>query len=136
MSDSFSSELLREMEDALLQSQQDNEVSNTIIYTIICGLRNGSKVLWIPDENQLFYRNSHSSKTKLTQYSCRKNNCSVKVYVRPDGTAFKDDIEMHTHGSQYMDYKFMRCENKMKETAKAAPASISPYEIYMDVVVQ
>lgn len=136
MSDSFTSQLLREMENALSDSQSED--TSEVNYSIICGLRQGSQLLWIPDEQQLFYRNSYSIKTKLTTYTCRVKNCLAKVYVNPDGTAFKDETEVHnpSHGSQYTEFKLMYCDNQMKEKAKTAPASMTPYEIYMEVVVE
>lgn len=48
MSDSFTSELLREMENELKDVQ----------YEMIPGLRQGSLVLWVSEENQIYYRNS------------------------------------------------------------------------------
>lgn len=141
MSDSFCSELWREMEDALDEPEEAEEeygVVSNVQYEMVEGLRNGSKLLWATEEQQLFYKNSFSTKTQLTAYTCRIANCKARIFVRPDSTAFRDPTKRHIneHSSQYTDFKQMFCESKMKQRARTAPASMSPYEIYMEAVVE
>lgn len=91
MNDSFCSELHREMESALEEEEEIN--TNTILnlqYEIVEGLRTGSLLLWATHEQQLYYRNSFSTKTQQTAYTCRFPNCRARVFVRNDGTAFRD----------------------------------------------
>lgn len=137
MSDNFTAELLRELENSLSQSD-DEEVLRNVKYTIISGLRENSEVMWAYEQNQLYYQNSYSAKTQLTSYTCRVKECKARVFVRPNKTAFQDMSIPHlaSHGSQYQDYKFMYCDSRMKERAKSAPASMSPYEIYMEAVAE
>lgn len=141
MSDSFCSELLREMETALEDHREEegeeSEVTINLEYEIIEGLREGSSLLWTTQEQQLYYRNSYSKKTQLTAYTCRMADCRARVFVRADNTAFRSTIpHLSQHGSQYKDFKQMCCEKKMKERAKSAPASMSPYDIYMEAVAE
>lgn len=135
MSDNFTSELLRELENSLTQSE-DEDILTNVRYTLIPGLRENSELMWTYEQNQLYYKNSYSAKTQLTSYTCRVKGCKARVFVRPDESAFQDPSITHlsSHGSQYQDYKFMYCDNKMKQKAKLAPGSMSPYEIYMEVV--
>lgn len=68
MSDTFSSALMRELEDA---SNQLDEIAEEIgvievKYALITGLREGSELLWACDERQLYYKNSYSKKQKTT----------------------------------------------------------------------
>lgn len=73
----------------------------------------------------------------MYSYSCRIKDCTSRIHVNKDKSAFRDATDEHTlHGSQYSDFIKMYCENKMKERAKSAPASMTPYEIYMEVVVE
>lgn len=141
MSDSFTSELLREMENALSQSEDDEVDDDAVIdvnFILIPGLRIGSEIMWVVNEEQLYYRNSFSEKTKIAAYTCRVSGCTARIYVNADGTAFRETNKKHlnSHGSQYSDFKYMYCDNKMKEKALSAPASMLPYDIYMEVVVE
>lgn len=138
MSDLFTSELLKEMEGALTQSDDEETGLIDVKYEIIEGFRSTSGNLWAYEENQLYYKNSNSESKNLTAYTCRVPGCTARVYVRRDETAFRNAEKKHlvSHGSQYQDYKFMYCDNKMKERAKTAPASMTPYDIYMEVIVE
>lgn len=69
MSDTFSSELMRELNDASNQPDEEEveiEVEIEVKYTVIPGLRQGSEILWAYDERQLYYKNSYSRKRKTT----------------------------------------------------------------------
>lgn len=138
MSDSFSSELLRQMECAITPLIDEESDFIDVKYVIIAGFRVNSKLMWAYEEKQLYYENSYSQKTKLKAYTCRFKGCTARVFVREDQTAFKDTERRHlmSHGTQYQEYKFMYCDNKMKERAKKAPASMTPYDIYMEVIVE
>lgn len=137
MSDCFSSQLLRDLENSLTQSE-DEEISTNLNYRMIPGLRTNSELLWAYEQQQLYYKNAYSTKTQITSYTCRIKGCNARVFVKPDGSAFQDPLNTHliSHGSQYQEYKLMYCDNEMKERAKAAPGSMTPYEIYMEVVAE
>lgn len=139
MSDTFSSELLREMENDLSQSEDDavDETSVTNVdFTIVPGLRQGSEIMWVADEEHLYYKNSVSDKTKIAAYTCRVSSCTARVFVNPDGSAHRriDTRHIISHGSQFEDFKKMHADNKMKDKAISAPASMNPYDTYMEVV--
>lgn len=137
MDDSFCSGLLREIEnDSEESEEQESDVNTYLQYEIIEGLRRGSTLLWTTQEQQLYYRNSYSAKTQLTAYTCRFLGCTVRVFVGPDNTAYRQTFPIHTHRSQYMEYKQMCCEKEMKDRAKNAPSSMSPYDIFMEAVVE
>lgn len=138
MSDTFSSLLLKEIENVITSEDEEEEHLIEVIYQLIPGFRINSELMWAFEERQLYYENSYSNKTKLKAYTCRVKGCTARVFVREDGTAFRDTERKHlkSHGTQYQDYKFMYCDNMMKERAKTAPASMTPYDIYMEVVVE
>lgn len=137
MSDTFSKQLLRKMENAIITSENEETELIEIKYEIIEGLRVNSQLMWPYEENQLYYENSYSKK-KLKAYTCRVKGCPARVFVKDDLTAFRDRETNHlpSHGSQYQQYKLMYCDNKMKERASGAPASMLPYDIYMEVITE
>lgn len=61
MSDSFSSQLLREIEDELHKPEEDESDLIDVKYEIIPGLRDGSAVMWAYEQKQIYYRNSYSA---------------------------------------------------------------------------
>lgn len=141
MSDSFSTELLREMQDAFIEANDEDkddslDFENGVQYTIIIGLKSNSKVMWAYNEKNIYYKNSYSNKTKETAYTCKEPNCRVRVFLREDGTAYRDFSEEHEHSSHFEIFKQMYCENKLKEKARTAPASMTPNEIFKQVVVE
>lgn len=71
------------------------------------------------------------------RYTCRKENCTVRVHVKDDDSfAYKEIGDEHDHESQYEDFKTMYCDNLMKQKARTAPASMTPNAIYMEVVAE
>lgn len=138
MSDNFTDELLKEMENGITTSQDEEINMNHVKFEMIPGLRDNSQLMWAYEEQQLYYENSYSQKSKITAFTGRKSGCMARVFLKEDGTVFKSDKSIHlaSHGSQYPDYKLMNCQNKMKERAKCAPASMLPYDIYMEAVTE
>lgn len=145
MSDYLSAQLLREIENENSpENENDDELNDGVIdeaiievnYELVSGFRMNSQLMWAYDEMQLYYKYS-SSKNK-TAYTCRIEGCTARVFLREDKTAFKDTRCKHSnaHGTQYKEYKAMYCDNKMKQKAKSAPASMTPYDIYMEVVAE
>lgn len=59
--------------------------------------------------------------------------CTARLFVRDDHTAYRDRERKHlqSHGNQYQDYKLMYCDNRMKQRDISAPASMTPYDIYI-----
>lgn len=140
MSELLSAQLLREMNDEL--SENDDEPITIgeieVQYTLIPGLREGSNLVWAFEEEHLYYKNSFSRKTGLESCKCYKGRCRARLYIRPDGTAFKQSGICHAlnHGSMYTDFKFMHCFNAMKQQAVAAAPSTTTFQIYSEVVLQ
>lgn len=144
MSDKLSAKLLNEINDSICAT---NEAEGADLQTIgeievifewISGLREGSKLLWAYEEEHLYYVNSYSKKSKTTACTCIEPKCNARVYVRDDGTAYRQSSTQHllSHGSFYQKYKVSYCFNKMKERASSAPASTTPFEIYSDAVLE
>lgn len=65
-------------------------------------------------------------------------DCKSRIRVnRADSTAFRDLSDTHSsHESQYESFKYMYCDSMMKEKAKSSPASMTPYNIYVEVVAE
>lgn len=139
MSDTFSSELLREMESAI--SIDEDNIEHSYVVNVNFELINGFRIrkdsflIWDRDEQQLYYKNSLSKKRQAVGYTCRIKGCTARVFY--NGTTVireLDSVHLRSHGSQYHVYKQMWCENKMKERALTAPLSMDPSEIYLEAV--
>lgn len=140
MSDVLSEQLLREIEDELSNNEDEPIIVGEIEikYEMIYGLRKGSSLVWTPEEEYLYYKNSYSRKTRLESCKCYKPNCKARLYIRENGKAYrKSDIDHAVnHGSMYTDFKMMYCYNKMKQKAEKSPASITSFQIYQEVVLE
>lgn len=140
MSDSLSAQLLREMNDALTESEDENEDETIIIgkievkFTRIPGLRSGSSLIWAYEERNLYYRNSYSAVTRIEACKCYTPSCNARLYIREDGTAYRRLEHDRAHGSMYNEFKEKYCFNRLKEKAESMPASVTPFEIYQQVV--
>lgn len=132
--ETFSTQLLR---DGLSESGEEEEMDLiNVPYEMIRGFRKNSMLLWAFEEKQLYYWNSYSKERQIAGYTCRVKGCPARIYVRDDRTAYRELglNHLNSHKTQYSEYLQMRCENKMKDKAKDAVASMSPYEIYMECV--
>lgn len=139
MSDLLSAQLLREMNDELSQSDDDEPFIHgevEVDYELIPGKREGSELIWAFNENNLYYKNSYSRKKRLESCKCTKKRCTARLYIRDDGSAFRKSGARHfrSHGSMYTDYKETYCFNKMKEIAGTALASTTTFQIYQEVI--
>lgn len=139
---SLSARLLGEMNEQFSENEDNvDEVSSESVevqYEYISGLRKGSRIVWAYQEMHLYYINAFSKKTGLTACTCYERNCKARIFIRADHTAFKEYSHKHenNHGSHYEVFKHMYCVNKMKDKASSAPASMQPYEIYKEVLVE
>lgn len=140
MSDTLSAQLMREMNERLSESEDEPIISREIEvqFVMVPGLRTGSSVVWAYEEQNLYYRNAYSKATRLESCKCYKPKCKARLYIREDGTAFRHTGVEHSrsHGTMYNDFKEMYCFNKMKQTAETVPASVTPFEIYQQVVTE
>lgn len=140
MSDLLSAQLLREVYEELSSNEDDPIIIGEIEvkYSMIPGLRSGSKVVWAFEEEHLYYKNSYSKKTDLESCKCYKSGCRARLYIRTDGSAFRHSGINHdrNHGSMYTDFKYMYCFNAMKQQATTAPASTTSFQVYTEVVLE
>lgn len=133
--------LLAEFDQHSTDDESENENLNigfiVITFLWIQGLRAKSKLMWVPDENNLYYANVRSREYEAMGYTCYVKNCTARIYLKVDGTAFKTHSTTHSnHGSLYSVYKEMQCINRMKEKCKTASASVTIREIYNDAVLE
>lgn len=106
-------------------------------FLFIKGLRSTSKLIWIPEEECLFYSNVRSERYDAIAYTCYQKKCTARVYLREDGSAFKTHNSIHSnHGSMYHIFKEMQCINTMKEKCNSASASVTIREIFNDAVLE
>lgn len=101
---------------------------------IIPGFRENSYVVWIPEEQQLYYR-KRILKNGTQSCTCTVDGCNAKVFIKIDGTAYKNVGQKHRrHANAYEEYRMTSCFNKMKHKAKTAPVCMDPFDIYTEVI--
>lgn len=138
--------LLAEFNDRF-DSDNENESNATIILNEsneqpvhivrIKGFRSGSNLVWVPDEQCIFYQNVENKKLKEISCTCYVKECDARIVIKEDQTAYKLRKMKHKyHGSMYDTYKHMECFNLMKDKCHSAPASISVREIYNETVLE
>lgn len=134
--------LLAEFLDHSIEDETENENPNTgglVIVTFIWiqGLRENSKLMWVPNEENLYYANVRSREYDAMGYTCYVKKCTARIYLKDDGTAFKTQIREHcNHETMYSVYREMQYINAMKENCQNASASITIREIYNDAVLE
>lgn len=139
MSDSLSLQLLREIQQNIVDTSNRNETIGEIEvnYEIVPGKRGGSHLVWAFEDEFLFYKNSLSKKSGNEACKCIEKGCNARMYICEDGSAFKHSVTNHNHGSMYSShFKYTYCFDKMKQKAKRSAASTSSYEIYSAVVLE
>lgn len=138
--DLLSAQLLREINEEI--SHEEGAINTIgeieIRYVMTAGIREGSSLVWAFDEENLYYKNSYSDSTGVRACKCYFNGCSARLYIRPNGTAFRFSDIKHAdfHGSMYSTYKYAYCFNAMKQKAKSALASTTTHDIYKEVVLE
>lgn len=96
------------------------------------GLRTGSKLIWIPDQECLYYVNGkHKNGTACT---CIVNGCDARISLRADGTAKTDSSHKLHASSLYPMYKERDLFKWMKDRCRSAPASATIRDIYEEAV--
>lgn len=140
MSDCLSAQLLSELDEEISENEDEQITDGSIEvkYTIIPGLRKNSSLIWAFEEKYLYYKNSYSKVTELEACKCYKPKCAARLYIRKDGSAYRNSDIGHaiSHGFMYTDFKLMYCFNKMKKKAETALASTSSFQIYQEVVLE
>lgn len=84
------------------------------------GFRENSYVVWVPEEQQLYYR-KRVLKNGTQSCTCTVDGCNAKIFIKIDGTAYEE-------------YRMTSCFNKMKHKAKTAPVCMDPFDIYTEVI--
>lgn len=139
---SFSQTILNDLRR--IDEENNDEVTQFQEYKIeietfdwLPGKRAGSQLLWIPDEQHLYYINSYSKRNNETACTCAEPKCRARVYVREDGTVFKKSKSIHIHhGTHFDKMKLNQCSNQLKKLASSSKASQGPADIYKEVLKQ
>lgn len=100
------------------------------------GLRAGSRLVWVPREENIYYSNTINIKRDAISCTCYENSCTARILILSDGTAAKEsNSQNHTHGSLYQVYKERYLFSWMKERCRTAPASALIRDIYNEAVM-
>lgn len=108
----------------------------TFRYIWIEGLREGSRLVWVPTEECIYYSNAVSKKhDSAIACTCFVDDCTERIYILNDGTAIKDtNSSSHTHGTLYNFYKERCLYTFMKQRCRTAPASALIRDVYNEAV--
>lgn len=114
----------------------DDVIPHSFHYLWIVGLRSDSELMWAVEEEAIYVSNRKIiAKDQAEAFTCKVKNCKGRIYLKPNGTAYK--ITEHTidHGSMYKTYVELLCRNFMREECKTAGASKSVNDIYEEAVL-
>lgn len=119
-----------------VESNGTNDGRITYRYTWIEGLREGSRLVWVPTEECIYYSNAVSKKhDNAIACTCFVDECTERIYILNDGTAVKDrNSSSHTHCSLYNFYKERYLYTFMKQRCRTAPTSALIRDIYNEAV--
>lgn len=97
------------------------------------GLRAGFKLIWIADQECLYYINGKNKNG--TACTCIVKGCDARIFLQDDGTAKADTAIHKLHGaSLYSMYKERYLFKQMKDRCRSAPASATLRDIYEEAV--
>lgn len=98
------------------------------------GLREGSKLVWVPEQENLYYVNGQNKNG--TACTCIVKGCDARVFLNANGTAKADTASIHKshESSLYPLYKERHLFKWMKDRCRSAPASATLRDIYEEAV--
>lgn len=142
-------QLLGEFDKSIEKSNDDDEIEKNnndelnrnpsglfmLLFAWIEGLRTGSRLVWVPSEECVYYSNAISKKHNAIACTCYVKGCRERIFIMDDGTASREiRTPNHNHGSLYNVYKERTLYTYMKERCRTAPASAMIYDIYKEAV--
>lgn len=143
-------QLLNEFDNSIENLKDDDEIENNnddetncnasglfiLIFAWIEGLRTGSRLVWIPSEEAIYYSNAINKKHNAIACTCYIKGCNARILILNDGTAASETrTANHNHGSLYNIYKERFLYTYMKERCRSAPASALIRDIYNEAVL-
>lgn len=158
--DELTRQLLNEFNEHELSEEQinndenhvflDNEINNNLRHILnerglievefiwFEGLRTGSRLVWVPKEECVYYYNTTSRKFDALAFTCFDERCKARILIMNDGTAGKEisSPDHYPHGSLYALYKERCLYTWMKERCRTAPASVIIRNIYDEAVIE
>lgn len=113
------------------QSYDDEKTTQNLNYTFTTGDRLDGELMWVADDESLYVSNGKIVKTDNSEaFTCSVNKCTARVYLKPNGIAYKVAEHTVNHGSMYQTYKKFQCRSFMREECMSAGASKTPSDIY------
>lgn len=128
--------------DEVPGEREDGESNNNVnilgiifmAFIWVEGLREGSKLVWVPQQEHLYYVNGPTKKG--TACTCMVDGCGARIFLTDNGMAKCEHTSIHkNHATLYSKYK-ERCLFKwMKDRCRSAPASATIHNIYDEAVL-
>lgn len=116
--------------------ESNNYVPHSFHYLWTVGQRSDSELMWAVEEEVLYISNGKIlAKDQAEAFTCHIKKCSGRVYLKPDGIAYKVAEHNVDHGSMYNQFVEMQCRNHMREECKSAGASKNIADIYEEALL-
>lgn len=126
-----------ELSDINDNDEFEDIVPQSFHYTWVVGLRSNSELMFAVEEEMLYVSNGKIlAKDKAEAFTCHEKKCKGRVYLKPNGIAYKVHDHTIKHGSMYELYVELICREMMRQECKTAGASKSITDIYNEAVVQ
>lgn len=140
--DEFDKSIENEINENERDNHNDDELNGNrngpilLNFAWIEGLRTGSRLVWVPSEESLYYTNAINKKNNAIACTCFIKECKERILILDDGTAVRETSSVnHDHGSLYGVYKERFLYTHMKERCRTAPASALIRDIYNEAVL-
>lgn len=108
-------------------------LSKRVTYEIMPGYRYNSSVLFCPEEQQFYLRNS-TSKIGIG-YTCYVKECKCRMHVR-DNICYVANTFSHDHGDKTEMYYNLCALNEMKRILRSVENRSSPKQVFDDVMTR
>lgn len=109
------------------------KMSQQVSYEIMPGFRFNSSLLFCPDEQQFYVRNS-TSKIGIG-YTCYVGGCKCRMHVR-DNKCYTGNTFVHDHGDKTEMYYNLCALNEMKRILRSVDNRCTPKQVFDDVMTR
>lgn len=119
------------------EEEPDSLIPRSFHFLWVVGKRSDSELMWAVEEEILYTSNAKIiAKDQAEAFTCHCKPCKGRVYLKPNGIAYKVTEHTVDHGSMYKQFVEFQCRNYMREECKTAGASKSIRDIYEEALLQ
>lgn len=124
-------------ENDCLETEDEFTVPNSFYYIWITGKKSNSELMFDMEEEMLYVSNGKIiARDQAEAFTCYIKNCTGRVYLKPNGIAYKVNEHSIQHGSMYKTFVEFECRSQMRDECKTAGASKTITDIFEEAVVR